>query len=136
MSQNKTTGVLAGKTYSLLGDESTSDRYYKNIREITNTFLKRYPDEKKLLSLIQRAGNRSSLFKRATLSGADRSFLSFMKKTLSEFLEENPERISFNLHKRGEIPSENPPPLKEVRSDIKDNRGAIPPLYGRNRARK
>jgi hypothetical protein len=97
MSQNKTTGVFVGKTYSLLGDESTSDRYYKNIREITNAFLKRYPDEKKLLSLIRSAGNKSSLFKRPSLSGADRSFVSFMKKTLSEFLSIYTKGVKYHL---------------------------------------
>lgn len=86
MSQNKTTGTIAGKTYSLFGDEHTSEQYYSTIREILVRFIKKCPDEKKLLSLIQKAGSKGPLFKLSSLSGVDRSLISSMKKTLRESL--------------------------------------------------
>ncbi|TNF54511.1 DUF116 domain-containing protein [bacterium] len=86
MPQNKTTGAIAGKTYTLFGEEHTSDQYYSTIREVLEKFIKKCPDEKKLLSLIQKAGSKNSLFNLSSLRSADRSLLSFMKKTLRESL--------------------------------------------------
>jgi hypothetical protein len=81
MVQKKTTRAIEGKTYSLFGNEYTSTRYYKTIRELTDTFLEKYPDKSKLLSVIQKASSKGSLLRKSSLSATNRSFVSFMKKT-------------------------------------------------------
>lgn len=86
MPQNNTTGAIAGKTYTLFGEEHTSEQYYSTIRGVLGEFIKKCPEKKKLLSLIQKAGSKDSLFSLSSLGSADRSLLSFMKKTLRESL--------------------------------------------------
>ncbi|MBI5664721.1 MAG: DUF116 domain-containing protein [Nitrospirae bacterium] len=79
---NQGNKILKGKTYSLFGNHESTDEYYRVIRELTDLFLKRCPDEKSLLLHIRKAGGgRSSLSK-----AHDSSLIPFIKKTLTESL--------------------------------------------------
>jgi len=74
--------IFKGKTYSLFGNHKTTAEYYRVIRELTDLFLKRCPDEKRLLLQIRKAGSS-----RVSLAGDyDRALISFIKITLREYL--------------------------------------------------
>jgi hypothetical protein len=79
-------GPFAGKTYSLYGNETQTEHYYTLIGKLTNLFLQRCPDERKLLQQIQNAGGKSSLKKRLSGKQVDRPLIGFIKKTLRESL--------------------------------------------------
>lgn len=51
---------LEGKTYSLFGESIRTEQYYGTIRDVTNALLKKIPDEKELLSLAQKLGDKRS----------------------------------------------------------------------------
>lgn len=74
-----------GKTYTLFGNNSGTEGYYSTIKELTDFLLKKCPDEKRLLSQIQKAGN-SSLFKRQSARDIDHSLISSIKITLRDSL--------------------------------------------------
>jgi hypothetical protein len=76
---------VQGKTYSLFAVDDDSERYYAEIKRLTDVFLQRCPDEKKLLDLIQQAGKRSFLSGLKT-ARADRQILQFIKETLRQSL--------------------------------------------------
>jgi hypothetical protein len=78
--------TLQGKTYSLYGGDADTDRYYSVIRELTDLFLTRCPDEKKLLKKIQYLGSRGSFANRLKRSRADKPLISFIRKTLKDSL--------------------------------------------------
>ena len=79
---NQVGKIFKGKTYSLFGNHETTDEYYRVIRELTDLFLKRCPDEKRLLLHIRKAGgSRVSLGR-----DHDRALISFIIKTLKETL--------------------------------------------------
>ncbi len=75
-----------GKTYSLFGANKTTNEYYLVIRELTDIFLQRCPDEKRLLYLIQKAGGSILSLKNLSEEYNDRALISFIKKTLKESL--------------------------------------------------
>jgi hypothetical protein len=75
-----------GKTYSLYGDGGDTDGYYRTIRELTDRFLTRCPDEKSLLKQIQRASSSRPFKSRFPAGGVDNSLISFVRKTLRESL--------------------------------------------------
>jgi hypothetical protein len=77
---------LKGKTYSLYGDETRTEQYYTLIRKLTNLFLQRCPNKKKLQLQIQNAGGKSSLIKRLSGKQVDKPLVVFIKKTLQEYL--------------------------------------------------
>jgi len=79
---NQEDKTLKGKTYSLFGDSKTTDDYYRVIRELTDVFLKRCPDEKRLLYLIQKAGSSRLSFKNLSANNDDSSLITYIKKTL------------------------------------------------------
>lgn len=79
-------GPFAGKTYSLYGNETHTEHYYALIGKLTNLFLQRCPDERKLLMQIQNAGEHSSLIRRLSGKQVDRPLVGFIKKTLQECL--------------------------------------------------
>jgi hypothetical protein len=80
-------GPFIGKTYSLYGDDTRTERYYALIRKLTSLFLQRCPDEKELLLQIQNAGGKSSLIKRLSGKQVDKPLSAFIMKTLQESLQ-------------------------------------------------
>ena len=84
--RNNESSPLKGKTYSLYAGEGHTNDYYRLIRKITDSFLRRCPDEKELLLHIQHAGAKSSLIKKLTGKQIDRALLSFIKETLKDSL--------------------------------------------------
>jgi len=75
-----------GKTYSLCLDEQNSARYYELIRELTDKFLQRCPDEKKLLNYVRNASTQKSLIRRFSGRDTNKQLVSFIRQTLREFL--------------------------------------------------
>lgn len=75
-----------GKTYSLFGSDSDTDRYFSVIRNVTDLFLTRCPDEKKLLRLVQNAGSGRRFLKRMRGSRADILPVSFIRAQLRDAL--------------------------------------------------
>ena len=78
--------TLQGKTYSLYGSDAETDKYYSIIRKLIDLFLSRCPDEKELLAQIQKAGSNSYFINRIKGTRADKSLISFIRKTLKESL--------------------------------------------------
>jgi hypothetical protein len=78
--------AVQGKTYSLFADKSSTDEYYRIIKELADIFLQRCPDETRLLFQIQKASGNRTLLSRLSERQVDRSLISFIKKTLKEFL--------------------------------------------------
>ncbi len=76
---------VQGKTYSLFAVDDDSEKYYAEIKRLADSFLQRYPDEKRLLDLIQQAGKKSRLLGLKT-PGADRQAIRFVKETLRQSL--------------------------------------------------
>lgn len=83
---NNRIGPFKGKTYSLYGNKSGTDHYYRLISKLTDSFLERCPDEKALLFHLQKAGGKSSLIKKLSRKRQDMSLLAFIKETLSNSL--------------------------------------------------
>jgi hypothetical protein len=52
---------VQGKTYSLFAEGDDSERYFATIKHLADVFLQRYPDEKRLLGLIQKVEKRPFL---------------------------------------------------------------------------
>lgn len=77
--------AFKGKTYSLFGESTGTEEYYSTIKGLAELFLNKYPDEKRLLSLIRKAGNASFL-RKLTADDDETSLLSFIKKTLRDSL--------------------------------------------------
>jgi len=78
--------TLKGKTYSLYGPYTDTDQYYSVIRNLTNLFLERCPDEKELLIHIQKAGSDNSFINRIKRGRANKSLISFIRDKLKESL--------------------------------------------------
>lgn len=78
--------AIRGKTYSLYGSSAGTDNYYRTIRELTDLFLERCPDEQELLGHIQRAGSDRSLIKKLSSRQVNKPLISYIKKTLKESL--------------------------------------------------
>ncbi|MBI5056020.1 MAG: DUF116 domain-containing protein [Nitrospirae bacterium] len=75
-----------GKTYSLFLDELGSARYYELIRQLTDRFLDRCPDEKRLLAQVRNAAARRSFIRKLPGRDADKHLVSFIRQTLRESL--------------------------------------------------
>lgn len=85
--------IFKGKTYSLFGNHKTTEQYYRVIRELTDLFLKRCPDEKRLLLQIRKAGSG-----RGALAGDyDKALISFIKKAFRESLSIYTEGVNEHL---------------------------------------
>jgi len=78
--------AVQGKTYSLFADQSSTDEYYRVIKELADIFLQRCPDEKDLLSQIRKAGSGRHVLRRLSERQTDRKLNTFIKKTLKEYL--------------------------------------------------
>jgi len=76
---------VQGKTYSLFAEGDDSEHYYAEIKRLADGFLQRCPDEKRLLSLIQKAGKKPFLMNLKT-TGDDQKTLQFLRETLRESL--------------------------------------------------
>jgi hypothetical protein len=76
---------VQGKTYALFGEDGDSERYFAEIKRLADVFLLHYPDEKRLLGLVQKAGKKPFPLGWKT-TGADRKTLRFIKETLRQSL--------------------------------------------------
>ena len=77
--------AVIGKTYTLFGDDVSTDRYYNTIRNILDNLLLVCPDNQTLLLHIQKAGSRQQLFMKS--SGLiDLKLLSLIRKNAHETL--------------------------------------------------
>jgi hypothetical protein len=76
---------VQGKTYSLFAEGDDSEHYFSEIKRLADVFLQRCPDEKRLLSLIQKVGEKPFLLGLKT-TGADRKTLKFVRETLRQSL--------------------------------------------------
>jgi hypothetical protein len=89
---------VQGKTYSLFAEGGDSEGYYAEIKRLADMFLQRYPDEKKLLGLIQKVRKKPYLLGLKT-RGADRKTLKFVRKTLRQSLSIYTLNVSNHLKK-------------------------------------
>ena len=87
---------VQGKTYSLFAEGGDSERYYAEIKRLADVFLQRCPDEKRLLGLIQKVGQRPFLWG-SKPRGADRKILQFVKETLRQSLSIYTQNVSNHL---------------------------------------
>jgi hypothetical protein len=76
---------VQGKTYSLFAEDDDSEGYYAEIKRLADVFLRRCPDAKRLLSLIQKAGKKPWLVGLRT-TGADQKTLQLVRETLRQSL--------------------------------------------------
>jgi hypothetical protein len=74
---------VQGKTYSLFAQGDDSERYFAEIKGLADLFLRRCPDEKRLLGLIQKAGKKPRLWGLKT-TGTDRQTLQYVRETLRQ----------------------------------------------------
>jgi hypothetical protein len=77
---------ISGKTYSLYGHQGDTEQYYRRIRELTDLFLQKCPDQKRLLYHLQRASKNSSLAEKLSARYVDHSLISSIRKTLKDSL--------------------------------------------------
>jgi hypothetical protein len=87
---------VQGQTYSLFAEGDDSARYYTKIKRLTDLFLQRGPDEKRLLALIQQAGKRSFL-KGLKATEAERETLQFVRETLRQSLSGYTRKVANHL---------------------------------------
>jgi len=87
---------VQGKTYSLFADGDDSERYYAEIKRLADVFLQRCPDQKRLLGLIQKVGERPFLLGLKT-TGADGKTLRFVRETLRQSLSIYTRKVSNHL---------------------------------------
>ncbi len=71
-------GVVKGKTYSLFGDDTSTNKYYDTIRSIVSGLLQTCPDQQKLLMHVQRAGGKR--FKKKAVVEFNEILISEIKK--------------------------------------------------------
>lgn len=77
---------FSGKTYSLYAETAETDSYYSLIKKLTDSFLQKCPDEKRLLSQIRKAGSNRSFLKKLPARHVDKPLISSIKKTLKNSL--------------------------------------------------
>jgi hypothetical protein len=87
---------VQGKTYSLFAAGDDSEHYYTEIKRLADELLQRCPDEKRLLGLIQKAGERPFLLGLKT-TGADRKTIKFVRETLRQSLSIYTQNVSNHL---------------------------------------
>jgi hypothetical protein len=75
--------ALQGKTYTLFGDSAGTGQYYIAIKRLADILLRQCPDEKRLLSQLQKAGS-NTFFRKLSKNNADRALISLIKKTLRD----------------------------------------------------
>ena len=87
---------VQGKTYSLFAKGNDSEHYYAEIKRLADVFLRRGPDEKRLLGLIQKVGERPWLLG-LKATGSDRKTLQFVRETLRQSLSIYTRKVSDHL---------------------------------------
>ena len=87
---------VQGQTYSLFAEDDDSERYYAEIKRLADVFLRRGPDEKRLLGLIQKVGRKPRLSGLKT-TGADQQTLQFVRETLRQSLSIYTQNVSNHL---------------------------------------
>jgi hypothetical protein len=87
---------VQGKTYSLFAEDDDSERYYAEIKRLADVFLRRCPDGKRLLGLIQKVGKKPFLLGLKT-TGADQKTLQFVRETLRQSLSIYTQNVSNHL---------------------------------------
>jgi hypothetical protein len=76
---------LEGKTYSLFGESTSTEQYYRTIGDIADALLKEVPDEKELLSLVRKLGDKRSRNKLRKATG-QRKLCDLIEHTTRESL--------------------------------------------------
>ena len=76
---------VQGKTYSLFAEDDGGEGYFTTIKRLADGFLRRCPDEKRLLGLIQQMGQRQFL-SGLTTTKVDRKLRQFIRETLRQSL--------------------------------------------------
>ena len=94
--QEKLYTPVQGKTYSLFAEGDDTERYYAEIKRLTDVFLQRCPDEKRLLGLIQKVEIRPFLLGLKTAE-SDRKILKFVTETLRQSLSIYTRNVSDHL---------------------------------------
>ena len=87
---------VQGKTYSLFAEGDDSEHYYAEIKRLADVFLQRCPDEKRLLGLIQKVGERPFLLG-LKATAANRKTLQFIRETLRQSLSIYTQNVSNHL---------------------------------------
>ena len=87
---------VQGKTYSLFAEGDDSEHYFSEIKRLADVFLQRVPDERRLLGLIQKLGEKSFLLGLKT-TGADRKTLKFVREALQQSLSTYTQNVSRHL---------------------------------------
>ena len=87
---------VQGKTYSLFAKGGDSEHYYTEIKRLADVLLQRRPDEKRLLGLIQKVGERPFRLGLKT-PGADRKTIQFVRETLRQSLSIYTQNVSHHL---------------------------------------
>ena len=87
---------VQGKTYSLFAEENDSERYFAEIKRLADMFLRRCPDEKRLLALIQQ-GRKKAFLSGWKTTEADRRTLRFVRETLRQSLSRYTQEVSNHL---------------------------------------
>jgi hypothetical protein len=87
---------VQGKTYSLFAEGDDGEGYFAEIKRLAEVFLQRWPDEKRLLGLIQKVGKRPYL-SGLTSTRADRQTRQFVKETLRKALSIYTQKVSNHL---------------------------------------
>ena len=87
---------VQGKTYSLFAEGDDSEHYFSEIKRLADIFLQRFPDERRLLGLIQKIGKKPFLSGLQT-TGADRKTLQFVRETLRQSLSVYTQNVSSHL---------------------------------------
>ncbi len=87
---------VQGKTYSLFAEGGDSERYYAKIKGLADLFLRQGPDAKRLLGLIQQAGERSWLQGLKT-TREERQILRFVRETLRQSLSVYTRKVADHL---------------------------------------
>ena len=87
---------VQGKTYSLFAEDDNSERYFAEIKRLADMFLRRCPDEKRLLALIQQ-GRKKAFLSGWKTTEADRRTLRFVRETLRQSLSSYTQKVSNHL---------------------------------------
>jgi hypothetical protein len=77
--------AVPGKTYSLFGIDTSTDRYFRSMRAIADRLLRHYPDRRRLLLLVQKAGGMR--FKKGSGYAPDDTLIDHIRKTLHDTLQ-------------------------------------------------
>jgi hypothetical protein len=79
---------LPGRTYSLFGRASSTDGYYRLIRQLADDCLRKYPDKEELLGKVRKASMSRRRLRRAREGAGDPDIVSLMRSispALSEY---------------------------------------------------